>query len=135
MIKDIWLNLPVKNVKRSKEFYAQLGFRFNLQNGDTDHSACLLVGEKNTVVMLFEELVFSTFIKSEIANASQSAELLMSISAESKEEVDEMAKKVKLAGGTVFSEPGGEGWLYGMAFSDLDGHRWNMLFMDLDKRK
>lgn len=134
MIKDLWLNLPVKNVKRSKEFFTQLGFTFNVQNGDTDHSACLLVGAKNTVVMLFEEIVFSTFIKNEISDASQSSELLISISAESKLEVDEMAKKVKLAGGIVYSEPGGEGWLYGMAFSDLDGHRWNLLFMDLSKR-
>lgn len=134
MIKDIWLNLPVKSIKASKDFFRQLGFTFNEQNGDTDHSACLLVGSKNTVVMLFEEVVFSTFIKNEISDAKNTSEVLLSISAESKEEVEEMAIKVKKAGGTVYSEPGGEGWLYGMAFADLDGHRWNMLFMDLSKR-
>lgn len=135
MIKDLWLNLPVKNVKRSKEFFTKLGFQFNLQNGDTDHSACLLVGEKNSVVMLFEEIVFSSFIKSNITDANSGAEVLLSISLGSKEEVNKMAQNVKLAGGNVFSEPGGEGWLYGMAFSDLDGHRWNVLFMDMSKRK
>ncbi len=134
MTKDLWLNLPVKDVKRSKEFFTKMGFSFNTQYGNGEDSACLIVGDKNTVVMLFKDDSFKKFTRSEIADAKHSNEVLISISAESPEEVDEMAKKAAAAGGTVFSEPGGnQGWMYGCGFADPDGHRWNVLYMDMSK--
>lgn len=85
------------------------------------------------VVMLFNESVFKGFTRNEITDSKQATEVLLSIDAESKKEVSEMAKKAAEAGGTVFSEPEDQGWMYGCGFADLDGHRWNVLYMDMEK--
>ena len=133
MTRSLWLNLPVKDLAKSKEFFTKLGFSFNKGHGSTEFSECLLIGEKNTVVMLFTETVFQGFTKHEITDASLTTEVLISIDAGSKEEVDELAKKAAEAGGTVFSAPGGNDFMYGCGFADLDAHRWNVLFMDMSK--
>ncbi|MNE03534.1 Glyoxalase-like domain protein [compost metagenome] len=133
MAKQIWLNLPVKEIVQSKIFFTKIGFSFNEQH-DTDHSAAMLVGEKNFVVMLFEESMFEGFVQNKISDTNSSSEVLISIDAESREEVDELAQKVIEAGGTVFAKPAeSQGWMYGCGFTDLDGHRWNVLFMDFGK--
>jgi uncharacterized protein len=131
--KQVWLNLPVKNALQSKEFFTQLGFQF-LEERTTEHSACMLLGETHFVVMLFTEDMFRNFIRHEITDTNTSAEMLLSIDAESREEVDELASKAKKAGGIVYAEPGeNQGWMYGCGFCDLDGHRWNVLYMDFSK--
>lgn len=133
MAKQIWLNLPVKEIVQSKIFFTKIGFSFNEQH-DTDHSAAMLVGEKNFVVMLFEEAMFEGFVQNKITDTNSSSEVLISIDAESREEVDELAQKVIEAGGIVFAKPAeSQGWMYGCGFADLDGHRWNVLFMDFSK--
>ncbi|MFV8373768.1 VOC family protein [Flavobacterium sp. LB1P62] len=133
MIKKVWLNLAVKNIEISKKFFLEIGFSFNGQY-DTSHSTCLLVGETNFGVMLFEENQFASCIQNKVTDTTVSSEILISIDAESKEEVDEFAKKVEAAGGTVFAKPAeNQGWMYGCGFADLDGHRWNMLYMDFSK--
>ena len=94
----------------------------------------MLVGDNNFVVMLFEESVFGEFLQNKITDTQSSSEMLISIDAESKKEVDELAKKVIDAGGVVFSKPAEkQGWMYGFGFADLDGHRWNVLYMDFAK--
>ena len=134
MTKQLWINLPVKNLQQSIKFFEALGFSFNTKYGNTDHSASLLIGEKNIVVMLFTEQVFESFIRRKIADTTAGTEVLFSIDAESREEVDELAVKVVAAGGNLFAQPAEQqGWLYGCGFADLDGHRWNILFMDMSK--
>ncbi len=131
--KQIWLNLPVKDVSASKKFYNALGFKLNPKHPSSDSSACYFIGETNFVVMLFEEETFKSFTNSPVTDTSKSAEMLISFDAENKEEVDEIAKKVVNAGGVLFSEPSTiQDWMYGCGFTDLDGHRWNVLYMDLD---
>lgn len=131
--KQVWLNLPVKNALKSKEFFTHLGFTF-LEERTTEHSACMLLGATNFVVMLFAEEMFQNFIQHEITDTSKSSEVLISVDAESREEVDELARKAKEAGGIVYGEPGeNQGWMYGCGFCDLDGHRWNVLYMDFSK--
>lgn len=133
MTKQIWLNLPVKNVAKAKDFFWKIGFSFNEQH-DTPSSTCMVIGEGNFVVMLFEELLFKSFSQNELTDTQSGSEILISIDAESKEEVDALAEKVKEAGGTVFSPPAeSQGWMYGFGFADLDGHRWNVLYMDFSK--
>jgi predicted lactoylglutathione lyase len=113
MTKQMWINLPVKDLNKSKEFFSHLGF---------------------SAVMLFPESTLKTFTKHEIVDTKEAIEVIFSIDAESREEVDEMAKKAVEAGGTLFAEPGeNQGWMYGCGFADLDGHRWNMLYMDMSK--
>jgi len=134
MIKEVWLNLPVKDVARSKQFFASLGFSFNLNFGDSSESVALMIGSKNVIVMLFEESLFKKFSQNELTDTSKSSEILVSIDAETKAEVDEMARKAEVAGGKVFGKPSEiEGWMYGCGFTDLDGHRWNVLYMDISK--
>jgi uncharacterized protein len=133
MTKEIWLNLPVKDVNKSKEFFGKLGWTLNEKHKSED-MVCFTVGEKNMTVLFFAEETFKGFTKSEIADTKAGAEVLISFDAESREEVDETARKVFDAGGTVFSEPAEiQGWMYGFAFADLDGHRWNMVYMDFSK--
>ena len=133
MTKQIWLNLPVKDAMKSKEFFSAIGFTF-LEERTTPDSACMLVGESNFVVMLFGETMFQNFIKHEITDTYQSSEFLISIDAESREEVDALQEKVITAGGTIFAEASeNQGWMYGLGFADLDGHRWNVLHMDFSK--
>ncbi|MEP7165475.1 MAG: hypothetical protein ABI741_12320 [Ferruginibacter sp.] len=134
MIKECWINLPVKDIRRSKEFFIKMGFSFNPGPGNTDTTACLMVGQKNVVVMLLEEPFFKSCTSNEIADTKKVTEVLLSYDAESRQEVDEMAEKAAAAGGIIFHEPGEvQGWMYGCGFSDLDGHRWNVLHMDMSK--
>ena len=134
MINELWLNLPVSDIERSKEFFAKIGFTLNLKQGNSDHSACLLIGKKNSVVMLFTEAVFNSFTRFSSSNTKTGSEILISFDTESKEEIDNMAQKVSGAGGIVFGPPSEiQGWMYGCGFIDLDGHRWNALYMDHEK--
>jgi predicted lactoylglutathione lyase len=134
MVKELWINLPVKDVKRSKAFFTSLGFEFITNYGDTADSACLIVGTKKTTVMLFSEKMFEGFNQFPITDSSKSSGVLFSFDVESREEIDELARKVEEAGGVLFGKPAENmGWMYGCAFTDLDGHRWNALYMDMDK--
>ena len=134
MTKEIWLNLPVKDVAKSKTFFNAIGFQFNTKYGDSDTSASLQLGEKGIIVMLFREDVFKGFVQNNVADAQSGNEILISFDAESPAEVDELAKKVVDAGGTLFGKPAEiQGWMYGCGFMDLDGHRWNALHMDFSK--
>jgi len=133
MVKQIWLNLPVKDVAKAKVFFSAIGFAFNEQK-DTPTMTCMLVGDKNFVVMLFEEKQLQGYIQNKITDTRESSEMMISLDAQSRQEVDEFAKRVKEAGGNVFAEPAeSQGWMYGCAFADLDGHRWNVLYMDSNK--
>ena len=86
------------------------------------------------VVMLFNEVTFKSFTQNQLTDTRTSTEVLFSIGAASKEDVNEIAKKAAAAGGTGFSEPAeSQGWMYGCEFSDPDGHRWNSLYMDMSK--
>ena len=133
MTKQIWLNLPVKDIVKSKVFFSQLGFSFN-EKHETKTSACLMIGDSNFVIMLFSESVFAGFVQNKITDTKNGSETLISIDAQSRAEVDEMANKVAEAGGIVFAKPAeNQGWMYGCGFEDLDGHRWNVLYMDWSK--
>jgi len=133
MTKQIWFNLPVKDIPKSKEFFKALGFT-PTQYGNSAESAGFLIGEKNVVIMLFVEAAFKNIAANQIADTKQVSEMLISIDTESRKEVDEMADTVIKAGGTLFSKPAEhQGWMYGFGFSDLDGHRWNVLYMDMSK--
>lgn len=134
MTKELWINLPVKNAEKSRDFFTQIGFRLNEQYGNSATTASLFVGSKNFVLMLFDEKTLEGFMQNKLTDTAQSNEVMFSFDAESREEVDETAKKVAAAGGNVYAPPSEiQGWMYGFAFADLDGHRWNMLYMDMSK--
>lgn len=130
-ISELWVNIPVKDVQKSKAFFKSLGLNFNEPMSQGDDMACLLIGKTNTVVMLIKTEMFKGFVQNEISNSLESSEVLFSIGAESKDEVNQLAEKIKEAGGIVFSDPAVVmETMYGCGFTDLDGHRWNILFMN-----
>lgn len=133
MTKQFWVNLPVKDVARSRTFFTAMGFTLNEHMGGSD-SACFLIGEKHAVLMLFPEAQMEHFMGAKVSDTKTASEILLSIDAETREEVDAMAELAEANGGSVFSKPSDiQGWMYGCGFADPDGHRWNVLYMDMDK--
>ncbi len=130
MTRQIFVNLPVKDVKRSMNFFSQLGFSFNMQFTD-DKAACLVIGE-NIYAMLLHEEFFKTFTKKELADATKVTEVLIAIDVESREAVDSMIQKAVNAGGTIYSNPSDHGWMYQHSFADLDGHQWEVFYSDIN---
>jgi predicted lactoylglutathione lyase len=134
MTKELWVNLPVKSIQKSKDFFTQLGFKFNPVPGGRKDSAHFVVGSKGISVMLFEEPAFKSFTDHDINDTRKNTEVLFSIDADNRKEVNDLADKVKKAGGTIFHQPSErDGWMYGCGFLDPDGHRWNVLHMDMSK--
>ena len=131
MAKQVFINLPVKDLKKSMDFFTKLGFTFNPQFTD-DNAACMIIGE-NIYSMLLMEKFFKGFTKKEISNAKKTTEVLIAIDAESREKVDELIKKAVDAGGTIYRDPDDHGWMYSHSFADLDGHQWEVLYMDTNK--
>lgn len=133
LANQIWVNLPVKNLGKSEEFFSQIGFSVNRGPGNSDDCARIVIGDENVIVMLFPESTLERFIGTKIADTTQGTEMVLTIGADSKGEVDEMIAKVIKAGGSVYGNPSDNGWMYGAGFVDLDGHRWNLLYMDMSK--
>lgn len=128
MATKIFVNLPVKDVARSIAFFDKLGFKFNPQF--TDHkAACMIIGE-NIYAMLLMDTFFKTFTKKEIADARKTTEVLLALDAASREEVEDMVSKAVEAGGSSYMSPQDHGWMYQHSFADLDGHQWEILYMD-----
>ena len=134
MAQDIWLNLPVKDLARSVRFFTEIGFARNPGPGNSERSASFVIGEKKVILMLFAEDVFSGFTNNPLSNTTKGTEVLFSLGADSRDQVDDIANRARSAGGTVFGEPKeSSGFMYGCGFCDPDGHRWNVLFMDRSK--
>lgn len=128
MATKIFVNLPVKDLNQSVEFFAKLGFTFNPQFTD-EKAACLIVGE-DIFVMLLVEKFFQSFIKKEISDTTKSTEVIIALSADSREQVDELVNKAFAAGATVHNDKQDQGFMYGWGFQDLDGHLWETMYMD-----
>lgn len=131
MTHDIWLNLPVKDLAESIGFYKAIGFAANPGPGNSEHSASFTIGQKKVVLMLFRQDVFADFANSAVSDTAKGTEVLFSLGADSRGQVDDAAHRAKSAGGTVFAAPReSNGFMYGCGICDPDGHRWNVLFMD-----
>lgn len=132
MVKEMWLNFPSKNLAKTKEFFEKIGFK--LDEKSNEEMVGFKVGTKEMTVLFFSEERLKEFMKNEISDAKKGSEIMISFDAESRDEIDETARKVFDAGGTIVAEPSEiQGWMYGFAFADLDGHRWNQIFMDFSK--
>lgn len=131
MSKQIFINLPVKDLNKSIEFFTKLGFTFNPKFTD-ENATCMIIHE-NIFVMLLVEKFFKTFINKEIADATKSTEVILSLSADNREKVEEIVNKALEAGATTPREPQDLGWMYQRSFQDLDGHLWEVVYMDESK--
>ena len=127
MHKQIFVNLPVKELKRSVDFYTTLGYTFNPQFTN-EHATCMIVGE-NLFVMLLVEKFFSTFTSKTIVDASQATEVLTCVSCDSRAQVDGLVAKARVAGGKVPRQPQDHGFMYSHGYDDPDGHTWELVYM------
>jgi len=127
MARQIFVNLPVKDLDRSVAFFTRLGFTFNPDF--TDETATCMIVSGDIFVMLLTEAKFKTFTPKAIADATRSTEVLVCLSCESRAEVDETVRKAVAAGGTTYSEPQDHGFMYAHGFQDLDGHIWELIAM------
>jgi predicted lactoylglutathione lyase len=128
MTTKIFVNLPVKDLKRSMGFFGKLGYKFNPQFTD-DTAACMVIAD-DIYAMLLTHAKFKEFTKKDIVDATKSTEVLTCLSAESRAKVDELADAALQAGGTKSHDAMDFGFMYGRSFNDLDGHIWEIMWMD-----
>jgi hypothetical protein len=127
--KQIFVNLPVKDLKKSVDFFTKVGFEFNVNF--TDESAtCMIIGE-NIYAMLLVEDRFQSFISKKISNAADTAEVIVALSVDSREQVDLIVQAALDAGAKPYNDPQDHGFMYGWSFQDLDDHLWEVSYMDL----
>lgn len=124
----LFVNIPVSDVQRSIELFEALGFTFNRQFTDAT-ATCMLVGEDAYFMLLGRER-FASFSKHPVGDARRETNALFALSVNSRSEVDEMVKKAVAAGGTHAAEPQDHGFMYSWSFYDLDGHHWEVFWMD-----
>jgi predicted lactoylglutathione lyase len=122
------VNLPVKDLNKSIEFFTKLGYSFNQQF--TDETATCMIVTDDIFVMLLTEEKFKTFTPKEICDARKSTEVLVCLSLENRAEVDEMVRKAVAAGGATYNDPQDHGFMYGHGFQDLDDHIWELIYME-----
>ncbi len=128
MATKIFVNLPVRDLKRSMDFFTKLGFTFNPQFTD-DTAACMIVSD-DIFVMLLTEAKFKEFTPKPISDAMRSTEVLVCLSCENRDAVDELVRKALAAGGTTYAESKDYGFMYQHGFQDPDGHIWELIYMD-----
>jgi predicted lactoylglutathione lyase len=134
MSKLIFINLPVRDLPRSIAFYEALGARKNEQF--TDHTAACMVFSETIHVMLLTHDKFRQFTPKTIADARETTEVLICMSADSRDAVDDMTARAGAAGGVIDPGPKQDyGFMYGRSFEDLDGHIWEVMWMDVEAAK
>lgn len=128
---NIFVNLPVKDLNITKEFFSKVGYEFNPQFSN-EQAACMVISE-NIFAMLLVEDFFKSFIQSTnkaITDATKQTEVIVALSAESREEVDELVNRALEAGAKPYNDPVDHGFMYSWSFQDPDGHLWEFVYMD-----
>ena len=129
--RKLFVNLAVRDLEKSKEFFAQLGFSFDPRMTDAN-GACMIVGADSSV-MLLSENKFKDFVNKPLIDARKGTEALLAISCENRADVEAMVKKAVAAGGSFAMDSQDHGFMFAWSFCDLDGHHWEPFYMDLEK--
>lgn len=128
MPRNLYVNLPVQDLERTVDFFAALGFAFNPKFTD-ENATCMIIND-NTSVMLLVESYFATFTRKPVADAKASTETLLAISVDSRAEVDDLVVRAIAKGASEYAEPKDYGFMYQRGIADLDGHQWEVFYMD-----
>lgn len=131
MVKQIFVNLPVKDLDKSISFFTKLGFSFNPQFTDKN-ATCMIIGE-NIFAMLLVEPFFKSFTTKALCDTAKSTEVINALAVSSRKEVDEMITVAVNAGGIEPRPAQDHGWMYGRSFQDVDGHLWEVFYADESK--
>jgi len=126
--RQIYINLAVRDLRKTIEFFSKLGFLFNPKFSD-ENAACMIINDQ-AFVMLLADPFFRTFTKRDLCDTSKYTEGLFAISCPTRDAVDELVKKAVASGAQYAMEPQDHGFMYGRSFYDLDGHHWEVLWMD-----
>ncbi|MFD7815125.1 VOC family protein [Streptomyces sp. NPDC059785] len=124
----IFVNLPVNDVATTRKFFTELGYTINPQFS-TDDCACVVISD-TIIAMMLSKQHYANFTKKRIADAATTSEVLLCLSAESREKVDELVDRAISAGGSATGETQDQGFMYGRAFDDPNGHTWEVMWMD-----
>lgn len=130
-ITDIYVNLPVKDVQKTREFWTKLGFSINEQFSD-EKAICVIMKENHIYTMFLQEEFFKTFTDRPVANG-QTTQTLLAIGVGSRNQVDTIVKIATENGGSEYSKPRDHGWMYQSAFADPDGHQWEVMYGDVSQ--
>lgn len=130
-ISQIYVNLPVKDVQKTRAFWTKLGFSINEQFSD-DKAVCVVMKEDHIYTMFLKEEFFQTFTNRPFAKGD-TTQVLLAIGADSREEVDQIVKTALENGGSKYSETMDYGWMYQSAFADIDGHQWEVMHGDVSQ--
>ena len=128
MTTKIFVNLPVKDLDKSMAFFTGLGFSFNPQFTD-EKAGCMVISD-SIFAMLLTEPYFQTYTKKPVSDAKTATEVLIALDVDSKDEVQQIIAKAESAGATTYSKAQDHGWMYQHSFADLDGHQWELIYMD-----
>jgi predicted lactoylglutathione lyase len=128
MNRQIFVNLPVRDLTKSVNFFTQLGFHFDPQFTD-ENATCMIIGDDAFVMLLVEDF-FKAFTKKDLCDTATHTEVILAISAENREQVDDLVNRALAAGGQPSNDPMDQGFMYAWSFQDLDGHLWEVVYMD-----
>jgi predicted lactoylglutathione lyase len=128
MTRQLFVNLPIRNIERTRAFFSALGFSFNPRFSN-QQAVCMVISDTVSVMLLVEPF-FQTFTKLPVADATKSTEVLLALSCDSRAEVDEMVAKAVAAGASTPNAPQDHGFMFQHGFTDLDGHQWEVFWMD-----
>ncbi|MGX9985723.1 VOC family protein [Soonwooa purpurea] len=130
-ISEVYINLPIKDVQKTKEFWSKLGFQINEQFSD-DKAVCVVFKENSISAMFLIEDYFETFSERPVPKGD-TTQVLVAISLGSREEVDKVVNTALQNGAYQHEEPQDDGWMYQNSFWDINGHGWNIIFADVSK--
>lgn len=128
MSRKTFVNLPVRDLRVTREFFSRLGFEFNPQFTD-DRAACMVIAD-DAYVMLLDDDFYRTFTKKTVVDSTTHNEVIVALSADSRDEVDDLVHRALAAGGKPSNDKISDGPMYGWSFEDLDGHLWELIYMD-----
>jgi predicted lactoylglutathione lyase len=126
----MFVNLPVRDLKKTMDFFGELGFKFNPMFTD-ENAACMVISEDNYAMLLVEKFFKSFIPDKEICDTTRSAEVLVALSTKTRKDVDQLIRKAVAAGGSEYRQAQDYGWMYGRAFQDINGHIWEIFYMDM----
>lgn len=126
--RKVFVNLAVQDLTRAMDFFSKLGFSFNPKFTD-ENAACMVLSSEG-YVMLLREPFFKTFTKREACDTTRQTEALIAVSCDSRSEVEELVNTALANGAKPAMDPQDLGFMYGWSFYDLDGHHWEVFWMD-----
>ncbi len=131
-MENVWLNLPVKDLDKTDQFYKAIGFKPNGKKYKNEELVSFVAGTNKLIVHFFRQKIFEKFVSSKATNTAKSNEVIITIGSKTKKEIEKIAAKVEKAGGKVIAKPARYDGYFGSTFADPDGHKWNFLLLEKD---